>query len=309
MILKALRRRKNSRIPIKTIEAEATRLGIERKPVKSIVIPVVGADYVEEAKVAVIFADRFCPDAEEIVVVGDQLGEAFGPLPSRTRVVNVEVDDQVPVDHAYSTIYKSRVTKLMAPLEAQCDSVLMIDADMVMLQQLNVPLLDGCMYGSFRHGGMQQKLKKAGRKFRLTELRGTTRPYLKYHLNSAFLAGSLSTWHKVSKLWLQYYHGIWGVLPDNQPPTDQLPLCCVLDHLDIRSIETGFWTNWPVSKQIGGRPARVPNQVISAHGGFPVSEWYRYLEDPDAELEFIDSNQTRKIRYLNNEEKTHGAAD
>ena len=309
MILKALRRRKNSRVPIEKIEVEAARLGIERKPVESIVIPVIGPDYVEEAKVAVIFADRFCPDAAEFLVVGDQPAEAFGPLPSRARVVTVEVDDQVPTYHAYSTIYKSRVVKLMAPLEAQGDSVLMIDSDMVMLQNLELPLIDGCLYGSFRNGGMRQKLKQAGGKFKLPELQGTTRPYLKYHLNSAFLVGSLSTWQRLSETWLRYYHGIWSVLPDNQPPTDQLPLCCALDHLDIRSIDLGVWTNWPVSKKIGGSPARVPNQVISAHGGFPVSEWYRYLEDPNAELEFIDSNQTRKIRYLNNEEKTHGAAD
>ena len=99
---------------METIEVEAARLGIERKPVESIVIPVIGPDYVEEAKVAVIFADRFCPDAAEFLVVGDQPAEAFGSLPSRARVVTVEVDDQVPTYHAFSTIYKSRVVKLMA---------------------------------------------------------------------------------------------------------------------------------------------------------------------------------------------------
>lgn len=61
--------------------------------------------------------------------------------------------------------------------------------------------------------------------------------------------------------------------------------------------------NWPVSKKIGGQEAVVPKEVIGAHGGFPLSEWQKYLESPENKLLFKGQDYTRKVRYLTDEEK------
>lgn len=75
-------------------------------------------------------------------------------------------------------------------------------------------------------------------------------------------------------------------MDDTQPPTDQLPLAALLDMLDVKTVNLGDWMNWPVSKKIGGQEAVVPKEVIGAHGGFPLSEWQKYLESPDNKLLF-----------------------
>ncbi|SAE12078.1 Uncharacterised protein [Enterobacter cloacae] len=92
-------------------------------------------------------------------------------------------------------------------------------------------------------------------------------------------------------------------MDDSQPPTDQLPLTALLDMLDLKTINLGDWVNWPVSKKIGGQEAVVPKEVIGAHGGFPLSEWQKYLESPDNKLLFKGQDYTRKVRYLTDEEK------
>lgn len=89
----------------------------------------------------------------------------------------------------------------------------------------------------------------------------------------------------------------------NQPPTDQLPLAAMLDILDIRTVNLGEWMNWPVSKNIGGAPAVIPRQVVGAHGGFPLTEWQKYLQSPDHPLLFKPDDYTRKVRYLTDSEK------
>lgn len=43
--------------------------------------------------------------------------------------------------------------------------------------------------------------------------------------------------------------------------------------------------------------------MIGAHGGFPLSEWQKYLESPDNKLLFKGQDYTRKVRYLTDEEK------
>ena len=115
---------------------------------------------------------------------------------------------------------------------------------------------------------------------------------------SALSRSTISYPNRLSPAWLANFIGIWSKLPDSQPPTDQLPLCCSLDHLGLATVDLGDWVNWPVSKQIGGTKASVPSEVIGAHGGFPLSEWRRYLENPGCALTFIGQAETRKLRYL-----------
>ena len=70
-----------------------------------------------------------------------------------------------------------------------------------------------------------------------------------------------------------------------------------LDRLRLATVDLGVWANWSVAKNIGGRPATIPPQVIGAHGGFPLSEWQKYLADPKAALNFHGQDYTRKERY------------
>lgn len=265
---------------------------------ESLVIPVVGEAYIPEAKTADQFAAHFFPELKEIVLVSDMRASLFGQLASeKSRVVTLNVEKHIPVQHAYKQIFKSRLIKLSAPLESVHDRILMTDSDLVMLKSFSFPPAENAIFGSFRQGKMISKVKRAGAKYQLAELKDAIRPYLKTHINGAFLAALRPAWERLSSLWLNYYLSIWASLPDNQPPTDQLPLCCALDHLDMATYDLGFWTNWPVSKEIGGRLSKIPEQVIGAHGGFPIEEWQRYLMDPSTELAFMDSQQTRIMRY------------
>lgn len=43
--------------------------------------------------------------------------------------------------------------------------------------------------------------------------------------------------------------------------------------------------------------------MIGAHGGFPLTEWQKYLASPDNELLFKGQDYTRKVRYLTDDEK------
>lgn len=297
------RQRRRLRIPV---DALARRLGsppIAAVPVDSLVIPVVGLDYVEEGILAAVCADRFYPALQEIVIVTDVAPAAFDRLPVKASVRQLDVSALLPRGHAYSAIFRSRLIKLLAPLQARHEHILMTDSDLMILRPLDIPFANDCLLGCFRRGKMISKVDKAGSATVPSELRGTYRPYLWDHLNGAFLAGTRATWERLSPAWLAAYIGIWSKLPDNQPPTDQLPLCCVLDHLDIATVDLGDWVNWPVAKKIGGRTAAIPQEVIGAHGGFPLSEWQRYLQDPNTPLDFIDPLQTRKQRYLRDEEK------
>lgn len=55
--------------------------------------------------------------------------------------------------------------------------------------------------------------------------------------------------------------------------------------------------NWPVSKRIGGRTGVIPTEVIGAHGGFPLSEWLKYLDSADTPLTFRGADYTHKVRW------------
>lgn len=295
--------RERTRIPAAEL---SRRLGrpIADAAAESLVIPVAGLDYIEEGALAASFASRFYPGLKEIVLVSDCSRECFPALPETTRVVTLDVTALMPRQHAYSAIFRSRLIKLLAPLQAAHERILMTDSDLMLLHPLAIPYADGCLLGCFRRGKMISKVRASGIAVLPSELRGTYRPYLWDHLNGAFLAATRATWERLSPAWLAAYLSIWSKLPDNQPPTDQLPLCCVLDHLDIATVDLGDWVNWPVSKKIGGRPSRIPPEVIGAHGGFPLSEWRRYLDDPGAELSFVAPEETRKMRYLTDSEKT-----
>jgi hypothetical protein len=283
----------------------AQRLGqpVAMLPAESVVIPAAGADYVEEGSLAAEFAARFYPELKEIVIVSDRPAAEFPPLPAPVRVVTLDIAALVPAGHAYGAIYASRLIKLLAPLQARFERILMIDSDMMLLRPLTLPYADDCVLGCFRQGRMIAKVRESGAAALPAELSGTFRPYLKTHLNGAFLAATAATWRRLSPAWIGAYVSLWSKLPDSQPPTDQLPLCCVLDHLNLATVDLGDWVNWPVSKKIGGRPATVPPEVVGAHGGFPLAEWRRYLVDPGCELHFVDPEQTRKMRYLTDSEK------
>jgi hypothetical protein len=295
------RHRHKIRVPIDRLDSHLGRK-VTSTHVESLVIPVVGADYVDEGTLAAVFADRFYPELKEIVVVTDRPALEFRGLPEKAVVRTVQVNDFVPKHHAYTGIFRSRLIKLIAPLQAHHERILMIDSDLMILQTLTIPFADQCLFGCFRRGKMISKVNKAG-ETKPSELLGTYRPYLWEHLNGAFLAATLSTWTRLSPAWIATYIGIWSKLADNQPPTDQLPLCCALDYLDLSTVDLGDWVNWPVSKKIGGISATVPSEVIGAHGGFPLSEWQRYLNDKGSVMNFIAPEQTRKLRYLTDVEK------
>lgn len=270
--------------------------------VTSIVIPCTGADFVEEALLSALFACRFAPAAEEIVIVTDQPAEQFGELPPGTRVVTLEVPFREE-SYRYKQIYRSRLIKLQAPLQARTEGILMIDSDLNLLQMPEISMLEGHLYSSFRQGKMIAKLMKAPDENRPAYYRNSIRPYIVDHVNGAFLAATRQTWQRICPLWLTLFQDTWELMDDSQPPTDQLPLAALLDLLDLKTVNLGDWMNWPVSKKIGGNTAVIPKEVVGAHGGFPLSEWQKYLESPATPLAFKGQDYTRKVRYLTDAEK------
>lgn len=271
-------------------------------PVTSVVIPCTGADYVEEALLSATFAHRYAPDLEEIVIVSDQPESAFGTLPDKTRVVTL----QLPVreeSYRYKQIYLSRLVKLNAPLQAKGEGILMIDSDLNLLQMPVIQMDTMHLYSSFRQGKMIAKLEGAPAENAPAYYKETVRPYLVDHVNGAFLAATKQTWRRICPLWLTLFQDTWELMDDSQPPTDQLPLAALLDLLDLKTVNLGDWMNWPVSKRIGGQEAVIPKEVVGAHGGFPLSEWQKYLASSDNRLLFKGQDYTRKVRYLTDEEK------
>lgn len=271
-------------------------------PVTSVVIPCTGADFVEEALLSALFTSRFAPAAEEIVIVTDQPAAQFGELPARTRVVTLEVPFREE-SYRYKQIYRSRLIKLQAPLQARTEGILMIDSDLNLLQMPQINMLEGHIYSSFRQGKMIAKLAGTPEEKRPAYYRNSVRPFIVDHVNGAFLAATRQTWKRICPLWLTLFQDTWELMDDTQPPTDQLPLAALLDLLDLKTVNLGDWMNWPVSKKIGGTQATIPKEVIGAHGGFPLSEWQKYLQSPAAPLTFKGQDYTRKVRYLTDAEK------
>ncbi|WP_034918436.1 glycosyltransferase family A protein [Erwinia sp. 9145] len=271
-------------------------------PVTSVVIPCTGEDFIAEAKLSALFASRFAPGAEEIVIVSDRSADEFGELPDRTRVVTLEVPFREE-SYRYKQIYRSRLIKLQAPLQAKTDGILMIDSDLNLLKMPDIQMHDGHIYSSFRQGRMIAKLMGAPEENRPAYYRNSVRPFIVDHVNGAFLAATRKTWQRICPLWLTLFQDTWALMDDSQPPTDQLPLAALLDMLDLKTVNLGDWMNWPVSKKIGGATAAIPGEVVGAHGGFPLSEWQKYLESPDAQMTFKGQDYTRKVRYLTDDEK------
>ncbi|MFD1800640.1 hypothetical protein ACFSFZ_00305 [Mixta tenebrionis] len=271
-------------------------------PVTSVVIPCTGADFIEEAELSALFASRYADRAEEIVIVSDQPAARFHHLPEKTRVVTLQVAEREE-SYRYKQIYRSRLIKLQAPLQARTEGILMIDSDLNLLKMPDIRMKNGHIYSSFRQGKMIAKLDNAPAENRPAYYAGTVRPYLVDHVNGAFLAATRQTWKRICPLWLTLFQDTWELMDDSQPPTDQLPLAALLDLLDIKTINLGEWMNWPVSKRIGGHEAVIPPEVIGAHGGFPLAEWQKYLQSADAPLRFKGQDYTRKVRYLTDAEK------
>ncbi|MDR7345154.1 hypothetical protein J2X14_003597 [Pantoea alhagi] len=271
-------------------------------PVTSIVIPCTGADFIEEAELSALFAARYASQAEEIVIVSDQPAALFRNLPPKARVVTLTVPDREE-SYRYRQIYRSRLIKLQAPLQAQTDGILMIDSDLNLLQMPEINMKAGHIYSSFRQGKMIAKLDKAAPEKQPAYYARSVRPYLVDHVNGAFLAATRQCWKRICPLWLTLFQDTWELMDDSQPPTDQLPLAALLDLLDLKTVNLGEWMNWPVSKRIGGQEAMIPKEVIGAHGGFPLSEWQKYLQSADAPLLFKGQDYTRKVRYLTDAEK------
>lgn len=280
----------------------------EGTPISSIVIPTVGEDFIEEALLSAQFASLNAATAKEIVIVTDQPVEKFRDLPAKTRVVRLDVSIPNP-NHKYAQIYKSRMLKIQAPLQASPDStgVLMIDSDLNLLRDPAYRVKEGRLYSCFRKGRMGAKFDNDRYKSIPAYYSSTIRPSLEDHVNSAFLAATYSTFQRLCPLWLNLFNDTWEMIPDDQPPTDQPPLAATLDLLDFITVNLGDWTNWPVSKKIGGTSSVIPKEVIGAHGGFPLSEWQKYLESPDASLLFKGQDYTRKVRYLSDAEKQQQA--
>lgn len=271
-------------------------------PVTSVVIPCTGADYIEEALLSATFAERFAPDLEEIVIVSDQPESAFGELPAKTRVVTLDLPKREE-SYRYKQIYLSRLVKLNAPLQARGEGILMIDSDLNLLQMPQFRVEDQHIYSSFRQGKMIAKLDGAPEQNVPAYYKETVRPYIVDHVNGAFLAATRKTWRRICPLWLTLFQDTWELMDDSQPPTDQLPLAALLDMLDLKTVNLGDWMNWPVSKKIGGQEAVIPKEVVGAHGGFPLSEWQKYLASRDSKLLFKGQDYTRKVRYLTDKEK------
>ncbi|MBF0370503.1 MAG: hypothetical protein HQL52_13705 [Magnetococcales bacterium] len=272
------------------------RLGrFSERPIDSVVIPCYGEKYVEEASLSAFFAHRSMPGLKEIRIVTDQPASAF-TIDSHKIHVDTLILPPAPVP-AFQNIWQSRIVKIQAPLQCQGPMILMVDSDLMILKDFQVPVTPNTIMGSFRTGKMAFKLK--GLPHRFPEMRLVRRPHLKTHLNGAFLAADREIWQQLSPLWLDLFQSIWGrVKSTERPPTDQLPLAIALDRLGLNSGDLGFWANWPVAKEIGGQTAPIPREVIGAHAGFPLSEYQKLLKNRDAPLTFQDQQVTRKVRYL-----------
>jgi hypothetical protein len=253
------------------------------------------------------FAARFAPEVREIVIVSDQHAEAFGRLPGKARVATIVVAEREET-YRYRQIYRSRLIKLQAPLQARTDGILMIDSDLNLLKSPGFHIEPRTLYGTFRQSRLIDKLADAPGDTAPAYYRDTVRPFLVDHVNGSFLAATRQTWRRICWLWLALYQDTWGSLVDTQPPTDQLPLAAVLDLLDLRTVDLGAWFSWPVSIRIGGTSSTIPKEVVGAHGGFPLSEWQKYLSSPDTLLRFEGQQYTRMVRYMTDAEKAamHG---
>ena len=196
--------------------------------------------------------------------------------------------------------------KLNAPLQARGEGVLMIDSDLNLLKMPEINMADMHIYSSFRQGKMIAKLDGAPAEKVPAYYKETVRPYLVDHVNGAFLAATKRR-RRICPLWLTLFR-IPGADGRYAAADRSAAARCAAGHAGCKTVNPGDWMNWPVSKKIGGQEAVVPKEVIGAHGGFPLSEWQKYLESPDNKLLFKGQDYTRKVRYLTDEEISKKAA-
>ncbi len=266
------------------------------RPIESIVIPCAGAAYVEEGKLCAAFAARHMTEAREIVLATDQPAEAFGSLPRNVRVETMALPaEDIPAAQEFPLIWRSRLIKLQAPLRARRDPILMIDSDLMLLKSFRATVVPGAIYGSLYRGKIGHRLKPYRRE--LPDVRRSPRVWVKYHLNGGLLLADRATWRQLSPLWLRCYQELWRRLPAHLAPVDQIPLVMALDALRFLTIDLGPNVNWSVPKRIGDQEVVLPGEVIGAHGGFPLSEWEKYLQNPRSRLCFKGESYTRKVRY------------
>lgn len=266
--------------------------------IDSIVIPCVGERFVEEGRMASVFADRHMTDTTEIILATDQPVKAFEELPPKVRVVEMKVDEAG--GGAYQAIWRSRLIKMQAPLLADGDTVLLMDSDINLLQNFRLFTRPNTVLGAFRPGKMIRKVQHFPGS--IPELSGIRWARRKRHLNSGLLIAPMETWRRLSPAWRDLYLALWRRVGHETPPTDQLPLAAVIEKLGISAFELDQPYNHFVTEMFDEPPVQIPACVIGAHGGFPVSEWEKYLENPKAKLHFITDKERRRVRYLRDSE-------
>lgn len=273
----------------------ATSFYGQKIPVEGVVIPCVGESYILEATLAADFAARFVSDVKQVVIVTDQPCALFRPENQKIKIHSMQHNVDLP-DSKWSKLWKSRLLKIDAPQCIDTPAVLMVDSDLNLLKPLSLNVADGAVFGAFREGRMEVKVK--GDKIRRKWLRGCLKPFANFHINGGCLAATQATWRILSQEWKKVYQEMWSADNElNQPPTDQLPLAIALDHMKLKTVDIGWNYNWPVSKMIGGTPKKIPDHVIGAHGGFPLEEWKKFLQNKNSDLLFEDPDSTRKRRY------------
>lgn len=263
--------------------------------VEGVVIPCVGEPYILEATLAADFAARFVSDVKQVVIVTDQPSALFQPENQKIKIHSIQQSIDLP-DSKWNKLWKSRLLKIDAPQCIDSHAVLMVDSDLNLLRPLSLKVGDGAVFGAFREGRMEVKVK--GDKIRSKWLKGCLKPFANFHINGGFLAATQATWRILSQEWKKVYQEMWSAADElNQPPTDQLPLAIALDHMKLKTVDIGWNYNWPVSKMMGGAPKKIPDHVIGAHGGFPLEEWEKFLQNKNSDLLFEDPDCTRKRRY------------
>lgn len=221
------------------------------EPPDSVVIPFYGKDYLNEAILCAEFASRNVKGLKEVILVGDlEINqEKVVCLGGNIKYKKTEISFNCPENHNYRNIFFSRLCKIQCSQYANFENILVIDSDLLLLRSPELYWPTNGVSGSFRIGSMIAKFNQSGVDMKPLPLEQTFRPYIKEHLNGAFMAAKKYTWSLLRDKWLKYYLDIWSKLPDNQPPTDQLPLTCALDHLNLKTFDAGNWVNWPVSKK------------------------------------------------------------
>ena len=82
----------------------------------------------------------------------------------------------------------------------------MIDSDLNLLKTPDIAMREHHLYSSFRQGKMIAKLAGAPEEHIPAYYHHTVRPYLRDHVNGAYLAASRRTWQRICPLWLTLFN-------------------------------------------------------------------------------------------------------